>query len=208
MLFQDMCHGCGGCFAVCPSDALTVSQRKLGHVEQGTLPDGSPFIAAETRVGEVMTPPVLRRLLETITALEKKCAPDVLIDAPPGVSCPAVTIANHVDVMVLVVDPTPFGFADFKLAFTAFKDMDLRLACVINRTGLPGNSQGDALVENFCQSNAIPVVGTIPFAKEAAKCLAEGTPLALLNSTWKEQFQSISQNLLTVLTRGTHGAEH
>ena len=80
-----------------------------------------------TRVGEVMTPPLLRRLLKRLGDMEKDYAgegeaPVSLLDCPPGVSCPAITVATHSDALLMVVDPTPFGFQDFALAYEAFRD--------------------------------------------------------------------------------------
>ena len=36
-IFPDMCHGCNGCFAVCPSGALTRGRRELGRILNGCL---------------------------------------------------------------------------------------------------------------------------------------------------------------------------
>jgi len=33
--FPDLCHGCGGCFLVCPEEALIPQPRRLGTVETG-----------------------------------------------------------------------------------------------------------------------------------------------------------------------------
>lgn len=32
MVFPEMCHGCGGCLAVCPENALTPGKRELGDI--------------------------------------------------------------------------------------------------------------------------------------------------------------------------------
>ncbi len=62
-IFPDMCHGCGGCFAVCPSGALTPGSRELGVLEHGTVLEGrGRFLMGRSRIGEAMTPPLLRVL--------------------------------------------------------------------------------------------------------------------------------------------------
>ena len=35
LTFPEMCHGCGGCFRVCPRDALQPASRELGEVCRG-----------------------------------------------------------------------------------------------------------------------------------------------------------------------------
>ena len=62
LVFPDMCHGCGGCFAVCPEGALDTGKRELGSLEEGTFSAAGArgrFIMGRTRIGEAMTPPLL-----------------------------------------------------------------------------------------------------------------------------------------------------
>ena len=35
MTFTEMCHGCGGCMAICPEGAISTGQRELGVLEIG-----------------------------------------------------------------------------------------------------------------------------------------------------------------------------
>jgi MinD superfamily P-loop ATPase len=37
LIFPEMCHGCGGCLAVCDEEALTPGARKLGQIFSGHL---------------------------------------------------------------------------------------------------------------------------------------------------------------------------
>ena len=115
MTFPEMCHGCGGCIAICPEQALSVDYRFLGEISWGRWEKGD-FIMGHLRIGEAMSPPLMRavkaRLNERITASPA----DVIIDAPPGVSCPAVNAVMDSDMILLVTEPTPFGVYDMKLA--------------------------------------------------------------------------------------------
>ena len=36
MVFSEMCHGCGGCMAVCPQKAIFSGTRTLGEIAWGT----------------------------------------------------------------------------------------------------------------------------------------------------------------------------
>ncbi|MBO4312078.1 MAG: ATP-binding protein [Desulfovibrionaceae bacterium] len=201
-LFPDMCHGCGGCFTVCPENALEEGKRLLGTLELGRLPDGTPYFSGTTRIGEVMTPPVLRSLLAELDA--GTAGLDLLLDSPPGVSCPAVTVARRVDAMLLVVDPTPFGLADFRIAWKAFSSLGLPLACVINRAGMPGNEGGDEAVQVFCQEHGLPIAGIIPFSREAACRTARGVPLADVSPEMRERFDQIAGSILRLFEGARH----
>ncbi|MCR4665671.1 MAG: ATP-binding protein [Desulfovibrio sp.] len=193
-VFSDMCHGCGGCFRVCTENALVSGERLLGQVEEGRLSSGIPFIQAKTRVGEVMTPPLLRVLLKKLSAFsEEGC--DVLIDSPPGISCPAVTVARNVDLMLLVIDPSPFGFADFKLALEAFRKLGLPLVCVINRSGMPGNEPSESALNAFLAAEKLPLAGKIPFSRNAAAASANGHLLTALSGDVRASFCEIAENI-------------
>ena len=195
-LFPDMCHGCGGCFAVCPHDALEVTQRELGVIENGDALDGTiRFLMGRTRIGEAMTPPLLRRLHARLDALFQEAAADALLDAPPGVSCPAVTVARDVDMLLLVADPTPFGFHDFQLAHQAFRPMKKPLAVVVNRAGAEGNADGDEAVRAYCRREGLPLLAELPFERAAAEQYAAGALLADLSDVWRQRFAALRDAL-------------
>ncbi|MBQ9452985.1 MAG: (4Fe-4S)-binding protein [Desulfovibrio sp.] len=194
-LFPDMCHACGGCFSVCGSNALVKGQRTLGTIELGHLADGTSYVSGTTRIGEVMTPPVLRRLLAELDTMAENST-DVLLDSPPGVSCPAVTVARNVNAVLLVVDPTPFGMADFRIAWEAFRTLGLPLAVIINRADMPGNTGGDAAVAAFCQDHALPLIGAVPFSREAAKWVAQGGLIADMGPQWHTLFARMANDIL------------
>ena len=71
------------------------------------------------------------------------CPADVLLDSPPGVSCPAMTVARDVDAVLLVADPTPFGFHDFRLAHQAYGPQGVPVAVTVNRAGLAADISPD-----------------------------------------------------------------
>lgn len=156
MPFSDMCHGCGGCTAVCAPHAIVTGERELGRIGFGALEDGRIFLEGRSRVGEAMTPPLIRALLRKASACAAREKADLLIDAPPGVSCPVMTAAASADAVVLVIDPTPFGVHDFKLALRAFETLGKPMAAVINRSGQPSAAACEAELIAFCGEKACP----------------------------------------------------
>jgi MinD superfamily P-loop ATPase len=195
-IFQDMCHGCGGCFAVCHTGAITEDRRELGRLESGTVLDGSVrFLMGRTRIGESMTPPLLRQEHKALDAMLAEAPADALLDSPPGVSCPAVTVTRDADMILLVADPTPFGFHDFKLAHQAFKPLDKPVCAVINRAGAEGNEAGDEAVRAYCRENGLPLLAELPFERAAAEQYASGRLLADLSPEWRERFTALRDAL-------------
>jgi MinD superfamily P-loop ATPase len=172
LTFPEMCHGCGGCMAICPEGALGIGQRELGEVLWGHA-GKAEFLMGRLRVGEAMSPPLMRSVKEKLAKLMDGPSKDIIIDAPPGVSCPAVNAVMDSDAIILVTEPTPFGLYDLRLAFEAFSPMDKPLAVIINRWGI-----GDQEVEAFCQSKNLPILAKIPYSKEIATAYAKGEVIA------------------------------
>lgn len=175
LTFPEMCHGCGGCFAVCPTGALTPRERELGQIRWGRLRGDDAgdidFIEGRLRVGEAMSPPLMRAVKAKMDALFniEGTAHTVVIDAPPGVSCPAVSAVIDSDMVLMVTEPTPFGLYDLELAHKAFKTMEIPMAVVINRDG-----RGDDGVEQFCKAVGLPIIGRIPFERRIAEAYSRG----------------------------------
>ena len=87
LTFAEMCHGCGGCLAVCPEGALSPGQRELGEVSWGSA-GKIEFLMGRLRVGEAMSPPLMRVVRKYLKDMLAKRPADVIVDAPPGGELP------------------------------------------------------------------------------------------------------------------------
>lgn len=168
MIFPEMCHGCGGCISICPEGALRAGNRELGKIDIGTAGQ-IEFIMGRLRVGEAMSPPLMRQVKAELEKLNPADTRDVIIDAPPGVSCPAMNAVMDSDVIVLVTEPTPFGLFDLKLAHKAFSALGKPMGVVINRAGL-----GSPGVHNFCAASGLDILAEIPHDRRIAEAYARG----------------------------------
>jgi MinD superfamily P-loop ATPase len=189
LTFPEMCHGCGGCMAVCPEKAIAPGQRELGEISWGRAGDVG-FLAGRLRIGEAMSPPLMRLVK---ARLDRTLAPngaDAIIDAPPGVSCPAVNAVLDSDVIILVTEPTPFGVYDFKLAWEAFTPLGKPLGAVINRAGL-----GNDAIYQFCREKGLPILAEIPYDRAIAEAYARGRIIADLSAGLRETFVSLRDHI-------------
>ncbi len=187
MVFPEMCHGCGGCIRICPEDALSPGKRELGEIIYGKA-SNNDFIMGRLRIGEAMSPPLMKDIMSNLPAAASDG--DILIDSPPGVSCPAVSAVMHADCIVLVTEPTPFGFHDFKLAWEAFSPLGRPMGAVINRAGI-GNDE----VQNFCRAKGIPIWAEIPFDREIAKAYSQGDIPAEVVPSLKAPFEKLMSDM-------------
>jgi MinD superfamily P-loop ATPase len=190
LTFPEMCHGCGGCLAVCPEKALSAGARELGEVSWGTAAGRIGFYMGRLRVGEAMSPPLMRAVVAKIEQNRSEAACDVVIDAPPGTSCPAINAVLPSDLILLVTEPTPFGFHDFRLAHAAFAPLGKPMAVVINRAGL-----GDRTVQDFCRSQQLPILTEIPFDRRLAEAYSKGQVLADALPNMRTVFEELMGSL-------------
>lgn len=175
--FPEMCHSCGGCMEVCPEKAITETGRELGVIERGSR-NGLEFVHGKLRVGEAMSPPLIRKVREYARS-------DALtiIDAPPGTSCPVIASMKGADFVLLVTEPTPFGLHDLKLAVGAVNILDIPCGLVINRSDM-----GDDQVKIYAKKENLPILMEIPFDRKIAEAYSRGEMIVDVMPGWKEKF--------------------
>ncbi|MDD5156218.1 MAG: ATP-binding protein [Candidatus Omnitrophica bacterium] len=180
LVFAQLCHGCGACSALCPEKAIKEVNREIGVVESGNCGE-IEFVHGKLNIGEAMSPPLIRQVKEHID-LEKT----VIIDAPPGTSCPVVASVKGSDFCILVTEPTPFGLNDLILAVEVLKKIKIPFGVVINRSDLGNNK-----TEEYCRQENISVLMRIPFKKEIAMAYSQGEPMVKAFPEYKKDFQKI-----------------
>ncbi len=186
--FNDLCHSCGGCMEVCPEGAINEKGRELGVIEKGHK-NGIGFIHGRLRVGEAMSPPLIKKVRQYAQADGL-----TIIDAPPGTSCPVIAAMKSTDFILLVTEPTPFGLHDLKLAAGAVKLLKIPCGIIINRSDL-----GDDGVKEFAVKEDIPVLMEIPFDRRIAESYSRGDLVVDSIPEWKGKFVGLYNNILSIL---------
>jgi MinD superfamily P-loop ATPase len=192
LTFNNLCHGCGACAYLCPERAITEVKRETGVIESGTS-GNLEFVQGILTVGEAMATPI-------IDQVKKKADKDkvVIVDTPPGTSCPVVHSVKGSDFCLLVTEPTPFGLNDLVLAVETVETLGIQFGIIINRSG-----ENDSIVESYCKEKGIPVLMKIPLDTEIARMYSKGIILAEGMPTWKEIFNKLFENIEEIKVEGT-----
>ncbi len=177
LIFPELCHGCGGCTLLCPESALREKEWKIGILEFGSR-DTIDFIHGKLDIGQAMSPPVIRAVKE-----HRDPSRIVIIDAPPGTSCPVVESVKGSHFSLLVTEPTPFGLNDLQLAVETLRLLKIPFGVIINRADI-GNSD----VADYCQMHDIPVLMTIPTDRRIASAYSEGRTIIEILPSYKKKF--------------------
>ena len=182
--FEELCHGCGGCMAVCPEKAISEKGRELGVIQKGQC-NGLEFIHGKLRVGEAMSPPLIKKVLSLYDPTKL-----TIVDAPPGTSCPVIEAMKTADFVLLVTEPTPFGLHDLKLAVGAVRILDIPCGLVINRADM-----GDEAVKAYADKENLPILMEIPFDRRIAEAYSRGDMIVDVLPEWKKQFLNLYNDI-------------
>ncbi len=187
--FHELCHSCGGCMEVCPEDAISETERELGIIEKGHR-NGLEFVHGKLRVGEAMSPPLIRKVREY-----SRAGIVTIIDAPPGTSCPVIASMKGANFILLVTEPTPFGLHDLKLAVGAVKILGIPCGLVINRSDM-----GDDQVKKYAKEEDLPVLMEIPFDRRIAEAYSRGDMVVDVIPEWKDKFKTLYHDIEGILS--------
>ena len=188
LVFPELCHGCGACSYLCPESAIMEEGREVGVVERASI-GNLELIQGRLAIGEAMAPPVIREV--------KKCIDPgrvVVVDVPPGTSCPVIEAVKESDFCLLVTEPTPFGLNDLSLAVEVLRKLDIPCGVVINRVGV-----GDDKVERYCHQQGIPILLRIPLDRKIAVLYSKGIPLIEGIPRWRGEFLRIFQEITSIV---------
>jgi MinD superfamily P-loop ATPase len=160
----------------------------MGVVERGDS-GNLELIQGKLNVGEAMAPPVIREVKKYIDP-----ANIVIIDVPPGTSCPVIEAIKGSDFCLLVTEPTPFGLNDLSLAVEVVRKLGIPCGVVINRIGV-----GDEGVEKYCHEQDIPIMLRIPLDRKIATLYSQGIPLVEGMPRWREEFLRLFQDIKDII---------
>lgn len=189
MVFPELCHGCYACSELCPTKALPMVPKKMGELAEYKK-DDLIFIESKLLIGEEQAVPLISQTID-YTLTNYPNYDYYIFDSPPGTSCPVIEATKDADFVILVTEPTPFGYHDLSLAVETIKELKKDFAVVINRYGI-----GDNKVEEYCKSNNIPIIAKLPYSKRAAELYSDGNLLYEYIPEIKSELEKIEEFLI------------
>ena len=188
MIFPEMCHGCYACSELCPENALPMVKERMGECRQIET-NSFNFIESRLDIGQEQAVPLISQTLSLVDNIYDKNI-FKLFDCPPGTSCPVIEAVKDADFIILVTEPTPFGFHDLKLAVDAVRFLDKKFGVVINRYGIGNNDVAD-----YCKEEKIPVLAKLPNDRKIAELYSAGKLVYTEVESFREQLEKLADFL-------------
>ncbi|WP_018248710.1 ATP-binding protein [Orenia marismortui] len=190
LVIEEMCHSCGGCKYICPEDAISEKDKEAGKIKVDKSVNGMEFWQGELNIGEASAVPVIEALNQNISQNKT-----VIMDAPPGTTCPTIAAITDADYCILVTEPTPFGLHDLKMAVEVVKELAKPYGIIINRS----EEEADKLIEEYAIDENSDILLKIPFKREIAELYSEGISFVEEMPEWKEKFKEVFAQIEQVI---------
>jgi MinD superfamily P-loop ATPase len=169
---ERLCEGCGVCSRVCKDNAITMEDRVVGE-----------WFVSDTRFGTMvhaLLEPGAENSGKLVAFVKQKAKLEakrlgrsiVLVDGPPGIGCPVISVLSGADLAVLVAEPTQSGSSDFGRIAELARGFAVPAVLVINRYDL--NESMTEAIELQAKEAGIAPLGRIPHDEAVVNAMADG----------------------------------
>ena len=125
MVFDNICHSCGGCSIVCPQGAISEVDKQVGRIETGKN-NGITCVTGLMNVAVASGVPVINAAMENV-------GENTVLDCPPGSSCEVMETVEDADYCLIVVEPTRFSYHNYLMVRELLTVLNKKYGVVINK---------------------------------------------------------------------------
>jgi len=189
MIFDDVCHSCGGCTILCPEKAISEKKKAIGTIQKG-ISENVKVITGMLNTGESSGVPIIKKLNEDILPNTDL----TIIDCPPGSACIVIESIKVADYCILVAEPTLFGCHNLNMVYKLVQLFNKPFGVVLNKC-----IEGENPSEEFCTKHGIPILLQIKFCSDLGRINSNG----LIAVREKQEYKDLFSLLLKSLPGGT-----
>ncbi|PKM58185.1 MAG: ATPase [Firmicutes bacterium HGW-Firmicutes-3] len=187
IVFEEVCHSCGGCMLLCPQQALTEQEKVIGCVRSGTS-ENTVVHTGILNTGEATGIPIIKRLLEDP---KEGSTLQTFIDCPPGSACIVMESIKDADYCVLVAEPTLFGVHNLNMVYELVRIFNKPFGVVLNKC-----LEGENPAEIFCLEKGIKILGKIPYNQELGKINSNAEIAVRVDERYKSLFGTLLETVM------------
>ena len=191
------CEGCGVCVWNCPEKAIQLENSVSGEWYISKAKTGgmvhAKLFAAQENSGKLVS--VVRQQARKMA--EENQVDIVLIDGPPGISCPVIASLTGAQKVVIVVEPSLSGIHDLLRVNELIEHFSIPAAIVINQWDI-NPSLTDKIEQQGKELN-IPIIGKLEHNPKHIEAQIKGKSLVEYgDESIVEQLKDIWSNILSL----------
>ncbi|MGM0395671.1 MAG: AAA family ATPase [Bacillota bacterium] len=180
LVFDKICHSCGGCEIICPQNAISEIPREIGKIERRFYKDTTLYTGI-LKTGEESGTAIINKLMENVAPKDS-----VIIDCPPGSSCVVMDSIKDADYCLIVAEPSIFGSHNLRMVHELVNLFDKPIGVVLNKTLGDENPS-----EDYCKEHGLQILLDIPWSDELGLYNAEGNLAVEHSNKYKEIFTDL-----------------
>ncbi len=190
ILFDIICHSCGGCKLVCPTQAILEEDKTIGYINVGET-NGIKTFGGILNTGEASGVPIINKIISKV-----KKEKDVFIDCPPGSACVVMESIQDADYCVLVAEPTIFGRHNLEMIYELVQVFNKKFGVVLNKC-----TSGYNPSKVFCKEEKIKVLTKIPFDMKLGKLNSNGEIAINESAKYRRKFKKLYKKIVKEATK-------
>lgn len=183
LLFEEVCHSCGGCELICPKGAIKNIKQEVGIVEVYKKEE-KKFVSGRLNIGEASAVSLISKVLEEASETS-------IVDCPPGSACSTMEAIKGSSYCILVTEPTIFSLHNIKMIVELVELFKIPYGFVINKS----DEKLDYIIEDYVNSINKEILVKIPFSKEIANSTSQGKLVSKINLLSYQIFKSLKNKL-------------
>jgi len=186
-VFPELCKSCGRCVHQCEAGAVKEITLETGVVNV-LKTENHLLVEGILNTGDIHT----KSLISDVKAKAEQILSHgiIILDCPPGTTCPMVEAVSEADFCILVAEPTLYSLHDFSAAVTVLQNLKIPFGIVINKA-----DDNDTIIEAKIKELGAELLGKIKFNYRLAELGAKAS-LFMHNKDYADQLKEITNNLL------------
>lgn len=189
LVFNEVCHSCGGCSIICPVNAVSESEKEIGCVEIGDSGNIKVF-SGILKPLETSGVPIIEKMMRMADGRKGV----TVIDCPPGSGCAVMSCIQSADYVILVAEPTIYGAHNLEMVANLTKMFDKKCGVVLNKCD---ESNGNNPSKKFAENNNLEILAEIPYDSEIAGINSKSEIAAAEIPCLMSVFNKISDKIVT-----------
>jgi MinD superfamily P-loop ATPase len=187
------CEGCGYCYYVCPQQAISLDEQKVGQFMISDTRYACTLVHARLDIGADNSGKLVAKVKnEAKNRAESEGKDFLLVDGSPGIGCPVISSLSGADYVILVTEASKSGLSDLKRVWELLTLFKIPGACIINKADI--NPEVSKEIQSYLKKSKIYHLGDIPYAEDFHQAIAMGRSVIEENETrWLPVFSEFWQ---------------